>query len=191
MNNRSSSSPRALLTFFMPSCMLVIFCFRVFSEESNIVMKVHVLLQKICSEQLMIGNTNYSTIYSWFTIFKVGSNETPWLLALHRPTLWLQYTRQDNKKSEGVLLVCGSALASSRWNHPSRLKEGQCTWASSESRLAWSSRTILFFIFIWNEQGSRTIQRMQDEGKLWAKAGLLKGDTVGFEVEPVEWDVNE
>lgn len=37
----------------------------------------------------------------------------------------------------------------------------------------------------------RTIQRIQDEGRLWAKAGMFKGDMVGFEVEQVERDSSE
>lgn len=34
---------------------------------------------------------------------------------------------------------------------------------------------------------SRTVQRIREEGRLWAKAGLIKGDVKGFEIEGAAW----
>lgn len=37
----------------------------------------------------------------------------------------------------------------------------------------------------------RTIQRIRDDGTLWAKAGLFRGDEEGFEAEQGVWDARE
>ena len=37
----------------------------------------------------------------------------------------------------------------------------------------------------------RSMQRIHEEGQLWAKAGLFKEDNLGFDVPLVAWDVGE
>ena len=65
---------------------------------------------------------------------------------------------------------------------------------NSDSGRAHKAKCLLGMWMIWKQRNdvifngerpsvTRTIQRIQEEGRLWAKAGLFKGNNVGFEVE--------
>ena len=73
---------------------------------------------------------------------------------------------------------------------------------NSDSGRAHKAKCLLGMWMIWKQRNDvifngerpsvpRTIQRIQEEGRLWAKAGLFKGHNVGFEVEQEAWDTSE
>lgn len=75
-------------------------------------------------------------------------------------------------------------------------------YGASTNRKAHRAKCLLVMWIIWKQRNDvvfngatpsiqRTMQRIQEEGKLWAKAGLFKEDSIGFEVDHVAWDGSE